>query len=159
MVSISTDKCKTPRPYTVNLSAVSVSSNLMARFRSSSLSKRSLIWRDVTNFPSFPKKGESLMVNNILIVGSSIAMVGRPSGDSISETVSPISKSSKPTIAHKSPATTCSTFFLPKPSKTSNSLILDFTTVPSLFTKETASVAFNSPRYNRPIAIRPVNEE
>ena len=131
----------------------------MARFRSNSFSKRSLMWRDVTNFPSFPKKGESLIVNNILIVGSSIAMVGSPSGDSISATVSPISKSSNPTMAHKSPATTSSTFFLPSPSKTSNSLILDFTIEPSLLTNETASDAFSTPRCKRPMAIRPVNEE
>ena len=28
------------------------------------------MWREVTNLPSLPKKGESLMVNSMLIVGS-----------------------------------------------------------------------------------------
>ena len=159
MVSIRTDKCKTPRPYTINLSAVSVSSNLMARFRSSSFSNLSLMWREVTNLPSFPKNGESFMVNNILMVGSSIEIVGKPSGLSASAIVSPISKSSRPTIAHKSPAVTSSTFFLPKPSKTSNSLILDFTTDPSLFTNETVLDASSTPRCKRPMAILPVKDE
>jgi hypothetical protein len=31
-------------------------------------------------FTLFPKKGESLIVNNILIVGSSIAIEAKPSG-------------------------------------------------------------------------------
>jgi hypothetical protein len=31
-------------------------------------------------YPLFPKKGESLIVNNILIVGSSIAIEAKPSG-------------------------------------------------------------------------------
>ena len=53
------------------------------------------------------------MVNNIDMVGSSIFMVGKASGDSMSETVSPISKPSKPTMAHKSPTFTSSTFDLP----------------------------------------------
>jgi hypothetical protein len=50
------------------------------------------------------------------MVGSSILIVGKASGNSISATVSPISKSSNPTIAHKSPAFTSSTFDLPNPS-------------------------------------------
>ncbi len=64
----------------------------------------------------FSKERESLIVNNILIVGSSIAIVFNPSGFSISATVSPISKPSKPTIAQISPASTSSTFLRPKPS-------------------------------------------
>ena len=40
------------------------------------------------------KNGELLIVNNILIVGSSIANLGSSSGFSKSERVSPISKSS-----------------------------------------------------------------
>ncbi|CAI8166320.1 MAG: Uncharacterised protein [Bacteroidota bacterium] len=159
MVSISTDKCNTPRPNTINLSAESVGSNRMAKFRSSSRSNLSLMWREVTNFPSLPKNGESLMVNNILMVGSSIVIVGKASGASKSAIVSPISKSSKPTTAHKSPACTSSTFFLPNPSNTKSSLIFDFTTEASRFTKETVSEAFSTPRCKRPIAIRPVKEE
>ena len=80
IVSISTERCSTPRPYTTNLSALSVASTRRAKFFSNSRSKRSLMWREVTNLPSLPKKGESLIVKSILIVGSSIAIVGRASG-------------------------------------------------------------------------------
>ena len=93
------------------------------------------------------------------MVGSSMAMVGNPSGFSASAMVSPISKSSSPTTAHKSPAATSFTFFLPNPSKTNNSLIFDFTTDASRFTKETVSEDFSRPRCNLPMAIRPVKEE
>ena len=95
----------------------------------------------------------------MLIVGSSIAMVGKASGASTSAMVSPISKSSNPTTAHKSPAATSSTFFLPNPSKTNNSLIFDFTTAPSRLTSETVSEALSTPRCNLPMAMRPVKEE
>ena len=61
------------------------------------------------------------MVNNILIVGSSIAIDCNASGFSKSATVSPISKPSKPTIAQISPACTLSTFLRPKPSNVCNS--------------------------------------
>ena len=159
MVSIRMDRCKTPRPNTKNLSAESVGSTRMAKFFSNSRSKRSLMWREVTYFPSFPKKGESLMVNNILMVGSSMAMVGRGSGCSGSVTESPISKSSKPTIAQRSPAWTSDTFFRPKPSKTCNSLIRDFCWAPSRLTKQMGSLVFSRPRCKRPMAIRPVKEE
>ena len=58
------------------------------------------------------------MVKSILIVGSSIAIVSKASGASISAMVSPISKPSRPTSAQISPAFIFSTFFLPNPSKT-----------------------------------------
>jgi hypothetical protein len=48
----------------------------------------------------------SLIVNNILIVGSSIAIVFNASGFSESAIVSPISKPSTPIIAQISPAIT-----------------------------------------------------
>ncbi len=159
MVSIRTDKCRTPRPYTINLSALSVSCTRRAKFFSNSFIKRSLMCLEVTNFPSFPKKGESLMVNNILIVGSSIAMVFKPSGFSRSAMVSPISKPSKPTTAQISPATTSSIFLRPKPSNVCSSFILAFLMLPSRFTKETCIPSFKTPRCKRPIAILPVKEE
>jgi hypothetical protein len=65
----------------------------------------SLICLEVTNLPSFPKNGESLIVNNILIVGSSIEIAVPLLQDfQISAIVSPISKPSTPTIAQISPA-------------------------------------------------------
>ena len=115
--------------------------------------------REVTNFPSLPKKGESLIVNNILIVGSSIAMVCKASGFSESATVSPISNPSIPTMAQISPAITSCTFLRPRPSKVCNSLILDFMIVPSLFTKEIGIFSLRTPLSKRPIAIRPVKAE
>ena len=60
--------------------------------------------RDVTNFPSFPKNGESFIEKSILIVGSSILIVGNGSGFSASHIESPISKPSIPVIAQISPA-------------------------------------------------------
>ena len=104
MVSISTERCNTPRPNTKNLSALPVGSMRRAKFFSNSFSSLSLMCLEVTYFPSFPKKGESLIVNNILIVGSSIAIVFIPSGFSRSATVSPISNPSRPTSAQISPA-------------------------------------------------------
>ncbi len=73
----------------------------------------------------------------MLIVGSSIAIVGKASGFSKSAIVSPISKFSRPTAAHISPALIISTFFLPKPSKVFISLILDFKISPFLLTRLT----------------------
>ncbi|MCY1234611.1 hypothetical protein D3C87_881030 [compost metagenome] len=143
----------------MNLSAESVSPTFIAKFFSNSLVKRSLICLEVTNLPSLPKKGESLIVNNMLIVGSSIAIVCNASGFSKSATVSPISKPSIPTIAQMSPAITSSTFLRPRPSKVCNSLILDFMILPSLFTNEIGIPSFKTPLSKRPIAIRPVKEE
>ena len=159
MVSIKTERCNTPRPKTKNLSAASVSSRRIAKFRSSSFSKRSLMCLEVTNFPSCPKKGESFIVKSMLMVGSSIAMVGRASGASKSAMVSPISKPSKPITAHRSPAATCSTFFRPKPSKRCNSLIRELNCVPSLLIRLIFILVAKCPRCSLPMAILPVKEE
>ena len=140
----------------MNESAFCPGSTRSARLRSSSLSRRSLRWREVTNLPSRPKKGELLMVKSIDIVGSSIAMGGSGSGFSKSQIVSPISKPSIPTMAQISPHCTLSTFALPRPSKTINSLILVLTFVsPSRFASVTFCPARNSPRVSLPTAIRP----
>jgi len=50
---------------------------------------------EVTNLPSLPKNGESLMEKSIDIVGSSILMVGNASGFSASQIESPISNEDK----------------------------------------------------------------
>ena len=127
-----------------------------ARFFSNSRSNRSLMWREVTYFPSRPKKGESLMVNNMLMVGSSMAIGAKASGFSKSAMVSPISNPSIPTRAQISPHWTSSTFCFPIPSKVMRSLILVFTKVtPSLLHSVTGIPDFNVPRVNFPIAIRP----
>ena len=80
MVSISTERCSTPRPNTLKLSAEGPGVTRSARFFSSSRSRRSLMWREVTYLPSLPKKGELLIVKSIDMVGSSMAMGGSGSG-------------------------------------------------------------------------------
>ena len=99
------------------------------------------------------------MVNSILIVGSSMAMVGRASGASKSAIVSPISKPSKPITAHKSPAATASTFFRPNPSKRCSSLIREGSWDPSRLTRLIFIFVASWPLCNLPIAILPVKEE
>ena len=106
MVSIKTERCITPLPKTKNLSVESLVSKCNAKLCSNSFSKRSLMWREVTNFPSFPKKGESLIVKSILMVGSSISILGNASGSNTSAMVSPKLKDSNPIIAQMSPAST-----------------------------------------------------
>ena len=155
MVSINTERCNTPRPNTFHESAESVGSTRRARFLSSSRSNRSWTWREVTNLPSLPKKGELLMVKSIDIVGSSMAMVGRASGVAASAIVSPISKPSMPITAQMSPDATASTFLRPKPSKTSISLIFDRTALPSRLQRTMSCPSRSSPRWTRPTAIRP----
>ena len=86
---------------------------------------------EVTYFPSFPKKGELLIVNSILIVGLSMAILGSSSGDSRSARVSPISKPSIPTIEQISPDLAFLTCAFPIPSKTWSSFILTFFFTPS----------------------------
>gem|GEM_PF-5330564 len=160
MVSTNMERCRMPRPKTVNLSAESVSSTRRARFFSVSLYKRSRNWRDVTYLPSRPKNGESLLANNMLIVGSSTLMVLSGSGSRLSHTVSPMSNDSSPSRAQISPAITGSLVFsFARPSKRYNSLMVDFIIVPSLFATETTSPAFMLPRVTLPIAIRPVYDE
>ena len=155
IVSIRTDKCRTPRPYTVHTSAFSAFSTRNAKLRSSSLVRRSAIWREVTNLPSFPKKGESLLVKVIDIVGSSIAIRGKGSGFCKSVIVSPISNPSIPTKAQISPELAFSTFVRPKPSNKCNSLIRLLVKDPSFLHNATSIPSRSSPRWIRPMAIRP----
>ncbi len=141
----------------MNESALNPGSTRRARFFSSSLSSRSLMWREVTYLPSLPKKGELLIVNNILIVGSSIAIGVRASGFSKSAIVSPISNPSIPTIAHISPASTSSTFCFSSPSNNIKSLIrLLICVTPSRLQRVTGIPDFSFPRVSLPIAIRPI---
>ena len=44
-----------------------------------------VMWREVTYFPSLPKNGESLMVNSMLMVGSSMAIGGSGSGFEVAD--------------------------------------------------------------------------
>ena len=159
MVSISTLRCSTPRPETIHRSvASSKGSTRRARFFSSSFSRRSLMWREVTNLPSLPKKGESLMVKSIDMVGSSMAIGGRGSGFSMSQMVSPISNFSRPITAQMSPQSTLSVRTWLIPSKMCNSLIFVFSSEPSRWAMVTCWPSFKVPRCTRPTAMRPVYE-
>ena len=102
----------------MNLSSDVPSSILSAKFFSNSWYNLSLKCLEVQYFPSLPKNGELLIVNNILIVGSSIEILGNSSGFSKSARVSPISKSSIPTIEQISPERAVLTWILPIPSNT-----------------------------------------
>ena len=155
MVSISTERWSTPRPNTIHTSSLSLFVTRRARFRSSSLVRRSAMWREVTNLPSLPKKGESFMVNVIDMVGSSMAMRGSGSGLFMSATVSPISNPSMPTSAHMSPLFTLSTFLRPMPSNVCSSLMRCFTTEPSFLQSAISIPSRISPLCTRPMAIRP----
>ena len=99
------------------------------------------------------------MVNNILIVGSSIEIAAIGSGFSISANVSPISNPSIPTIAQISPAGTSSTLIFAIPSNNIRSLIRERTIAPSRLINATGIFVFNVPRNTRPTAIRPTKEE
>ena len=98
--SIRMDSCSSPRPFTVKASLVLARSMTRLTLVSSSFSSRSHTWRDVTYFPSFPRKGESFIWNVIAIVGSSICMAGRASGLSPPASVSPRSILSNPATGH-----------------------------------------------------------
>ena len=71
---------------------------------SSSLCRRSRIWRLVTNLPSVPASGLVLTMNCMDSVGSSIFRSGSASGWSGSVTVQPRTRSSIPVIWTMSPA-------------------------------------------------------
>ena len=157
MVSMSTLKCNTPRPLTIQLSVASSNGcTRKARFFSNSFCKRSLMWRDVQYLPSFPKKGESLMVKSIDMVGSSTAIGGNGSGFSKSQIVSPISNFSSPITAQISPESTWSVLQCPIPSKVCNSLIFVRSCVPSRCQIVTGIPSHKVPRCTRPTAILPV---
>src|SRR3546814_5734090 len=76
----SSDVCSSdlssPRPATVHLSGDPVGLTESATSVSSSLVRRSLKLREVVYFPSFPINGDVFTPNVILMVGSSILIIG-----------------------------------------------------------------------------------
>ena len=103
MVSIRIDKCSSPRPATLNISALSVGSTRNAMSVSISLYNLSANLRLVTGSPSLPAKGELFTLLNISKVGSSIFKKGSASRCSGSQIVSPTLISPNPAIATISP--------------------------------------------------------
>ena len=116
IVSISTDKCNSPRPHTSKLSGVSVSFTRKLTFLSNSLNNLSRICLEVINCPSLPAKGPLLTLNVIDTVGSSISTKSIFSGLFMSHTVSPMLMSAIPEIQTMSPAEASSTSTLFSPS-------------------------------------------
>ena len=69
-------RCSSPRPETFTPSGRPRSSTRRATFTRSSRSRRSLIWRRVTAWPSWPENGPLLTRKNMETVGSSISSGG-----------------------------------------------------------------------------------
>ena len=104
IISIRIDSCSSPRPMTRICSGVSVGSTRSETLPRSSFSRRSLIWREVTNWPSRPAIGDVLTPKIIDTVGSSTAIGGIALGVSALVTVSPMVMSSMPARQTMSPA-------------------------------------------------------
>ena len=104
MVSMRIDRCSSPRPLTLKVSVVSVSSTRMDTLVLTSLNSRSRMFRLVTYRPSRPAKGLSLTEKVISMVGADIFTKGRGSGVSGSQIVSPMVMSDMPDMAMMLPA-------------------------------------------------------
>ena len=109
MFSMSTDKCSSPRPETLNRSGLSVGSTRRATLWISSFSRRSLMLREVTYLPSRPANGELLTWNVMLTVGSSTESNGNASTHCGSHSVSEMPKPSMPVTQMMSPASASGT--------------------------------------------------
>ena len=155
IISIRIESCSSPRPSTFICSGVSVGSTRIDTLPSSSLSRRSLIWREVTNWPSRPDIGEVLTPKIIDTVGSSMAMTGIALRCSTSAIVSPMVMSSIPAMQTMSPAAAWSTSTRLRPSKAKSLVILVSWNVPSSLQTVTGSLILTVPLKMRPTAIRP----
>ena len=155
IVSISTDKCNSPRPATSKLSGVAVSVTLKLTFLSSSLNNLSLICLEVTNSPSRPAKGPLLTLNVIVTVGSSISTKSIFSICSGSQTVSPILISLIPANSIISPAFASSTSLFSSPTCVYNFAIFPFAVFPSFLQIATCIPVLRMPRSSLPTAILP----
>ena len=98
----------------------SIAPSISVTRRETSLSvsrnRRSRSWREVTNLPSRPAKGESLMEKVISIVGAEIFTKGSASTHSGAQMVSPMVMSPMPDRQMMLPAVDSVTGFLPRPS-------------------------------------------
>ena len=155
MFSIRMAIWSSPRPMTLNESAPSVGSIFRATLVRSSLSSRSLMWREVTYLPSRPAMGEVLIENTIDRVGSSMCRGGSGWGSSTLVTVSPMLTSEKPASATMSPAWASSHSRRWISSKVKSLVILAVVVVPSRRTSATFSPVFTVPSKTRPMARRP----
>ncbi|MNO97793.1 hypothetical protein D3C76_895140 [compost metagenome] len=155
MVSIRTDRCSSPRPETLNLSAESPSSTRSATLYSSSLSRRSLMLRLVTNLPSLPQNGESLTWKVIETVGSSTVSGFIASTLFMSHRVSEMNSSSKPLMQTMSPAWASSTSTRCRPWWPISLRIRPLRFLPLVSMATTGVFGLTRPRAIRPTPITP----
>ena len=87
---------------------------------------RSRSWREVTNLPSRPAKGESLTEKVISMVGAEIFTNSMGSTASGAQMVSPMVTSPMPLMAMMLPAVDSVTGTLPRPSNSYSAVALAF---------------------------------
>ena len=159
MFSMRTERWSSPRPDTLNVSADSVSSTLSETSVLSSLYNLSLMWRDVTNLPSWPANGLSLIMKFIEIVGSEIFWNGIATGSSVSQIVSPILRSVIPEMATIEPIFASSTGTRLSPSNSKSFVIRTFSFLDGSwwFTTIASWLILIEPLSTLPTPIRPTN--
>ena len=116
MVSMRMDRLISPRPATLKASVESVSVTRRDTSFMVSRNSRSRIWREVTNLPSLPAKGESLTEKVISMVGAEIFTNSMGSTASGAQMVSPMVISPMPLMAMMLPAVASVTGTRPRPS-------------------------------------------
>ncbi len=149
------ESCSSPRPSTFICSGVSVGSTRIDTLPSSSRSSRSLIWREVTYWPSRPAIGDVLTPKIIDTVGSSTAIGGSARRCSTSAIVSPIVMSSMPARQTMSPAAASVMSTRRRPSKAKSLVTLVSWTRPSSLHTAIGSPTLTRPLKMRPMAMRP----
>jgi hypothetical protein len=147
--------CSSPRPITLKESAESVGSTRIDTLVSSSFSSRSLMFREVTQRPSRPAKGEVLTEKTIDSVGSSMCSAGSGAGISAEVMVSPMAMPSKPARATISPQSAPSTSTRFRPSKAYSLVTFVVTSRPSRLATPTVSPTRTRPEKMRPMPSRP----
>ena len=116
MVSMRMDRDISPRPATLKASVESVSETRRETSFMVSLYRRSRSWREVTNLPSRPAKGESLTEKVISMVGAEIWTNSMGSTQEGTQMVSPMVISPIPDMAMMLPAVASVTGTLARPS-------------------------------------------
>ena len=159
MVSMSTERCSTPRPATSMPLLSSSSAMRMEMLLSASRRRRSFSWRAPTISPSRPTSGLLDASKTTAMVGSSISMGSRRTGVSRLVTMSPMSASSTPTTATMSPACTSSCSFLPSSSNVNTCLMVVLYRVPSFLMTSAGSFLWMVPENRRPTPMRPTKLE
>mmetsp|Transcript_9238 Transcript_9238/g.27198 ORF Transcript_9238/g.27198 Transcript_9238/m.27198 type:complete len:543 (+) Transcript_9238:86-1714(+) len=158
IVSISTVRWSSPRPYTWNESASPVSLSCSATFVSSSFSSLSRMFREVSSLPALPAKGDLFTPIEMDMVGSSTEIGSSGRGSAGSTRVSPMLNSLSPEKTTMSPADASSTALRPIASKTNSSEIFAlFTGSPGPAERPSGWPLATRPARTRPMPSRPMN--